>query len=175
MILIAFMKQKRIWTNRTRAQTEVKRYESEWVHVYRMSRIICLIGSYDLWDTLCTGCSLNIVFFLQMLWFFWTLPVLLQRLCSTCLVCVHTRHRGKTEKGKSPEYLKICEKNTISNELPVLYYNISGCLDSDKWPKINSKNERSISLNKHRKKHRFLAYYFTYTHTQNFDSGAKTR
>ena len=29
-------------------------------------------------------------FFLKILWFFWTLPVLMQRLCSTCLVCVHT-------------------------------------------------------------------------------------
>ena len=37
-----------------------------------------------------TGCSLNIVFFLKILWFFWTLPVLLQRWWSTCLVCVHT-------------------------------------------------------------------------------------
>ena len=36
-----------------------------------------------------TGCSLNIVFFLKVLWFFWTLPVVLQRWCSTCLVCVH--------------------------------------------------------------------------------------
>ena len=31
-----------------------------------------------------TGCSLNIVFFPSFL------PVLLQRWCSTCLVCVHT-------------------------------------------------------------------------------------
>ena len=29
-------------------------------------------------------------FFLNILWFFWTLPVLLQRWFSTCLVCVHT-------------------------------------------------------------------------------------
>ena len=36
-----------------------------------------------------TGCSLNIVFFLKIFWIFWTLPVLLQRWCSTCLVCVH--------------------------------------------------------------------------------------
>ena len=29
-------------------------------------------------------------FFPKILWFFWTLPVLLQRWFSTCLVCVHT-------------------------------------------------------------------------------------
>ena len=38
-----------------------------------------------------TGCSLHIVvFFLKILWFFWTLSDLLQRWCSTCLACVHT-------------------------------------------------------------------------------------
>ena len=37
-----------------------------------------------------TGCSLNIVFFLKIFWIFWTLSVLLQRWCSTCLACVHT-------------------------------------------------------------------------------------
>ena len=36
------------------------------------------------------GCSLNIVFFLKFFWIFRTLPVLLQRWCSTCLACVHT-------------------------------------------------------------------------------------
>ena len=35
------------------------------------------------------------VFFLKMLWFFWILQVLLQRWCSTCLVCVHTLTRRK--------------------------------------------------------------------------------
>ena len=51
-------------------------------------------------------------FFLKMLWFCWTLPVLLQqRWCSTCLVCVHThRHRVKTEKGRSREYFEIFAK-----------------------------------------------------------------
>ena len=34
--------------------------------------------------------------------------------------CVYTHcHRGKTEKGQSPEYSKIFEKNTIINERPV--------------------------------------------------------
>ena len=47
-----------------------------------------------------TGCLLNIVFFLNILWFFWTLPVLLHRWCSTCLMCVHTlTHQEKTESG----------------------------------------------------------------------------
>ena len=45
-----------------------------------------------------TGCSLNIVFFLWILWFFWTLPVLLQCWCLTYL-CV--------------------QKPTIFNEHPV--------------------------------------------------------
>ena len=69
---------------------------------------------------LSTGCSLNIVFFLKMLWFFLTLPVLLQRWCSTCLVCVYTYwHKRKTERGQCPENFKIFGKNTISNEHPV--------------------------------------------------------
>ena len=55
-------------------------------------------------------------FFLKMLWFSWTLPVLLQRWCSTCHLApqawsVHT-HREKSESGK---YLRIL-KNTIFNE-----------------------------------------------------------
>ena len=35
------------------------------------------------------------------------------------MVCVHTLTPKKTEKGKSPEYFKIFEKNTIFNEHPV--------------------------------------------------------
>ena len=50
------------------------------------------------------------------MWFFWTLPVLLQRWCSTCLT--HW-HRGKAEKEQSPEYSKIFRKNTIFHEHPV--------------------------------------------------------
>ena len=38
-------------------------------------------------------------------------------LVPTCQVFVH---RGKTEKGQSPEYFKIFGKNTIFNEHPVL-------------------------------------------------------
>ena len=34
-----------------------------------------------------------------MLWFFWTLPVLLQRWCSTCLVCVHTLTQRENREG----------------------------------------------------------------------------
>ena len=65
-------------------------------------------------------------FFLKILWIFWTLPVLLQRWCSTCLVCVHTLTLGKTEKGQSPEYFKIFGKNTIFNEHSVQYiHNVS--------------------------------------------------
>ena len=43
------------------------------------------------------------VFFPKILWFFWTLPVLLQRWCSSCLVCVHTltlrANRERPESG----------------------------------------------------------------------------
>ena len=64
-----------------------------------------------------TGCSLYIVFSIT---FFWSLSVLLQRWCSTCLVCgTHTDTEGK-QKGKSPEYFKIFQKNTIFNEHPVV-------------------------------------------------------
>ena len=49
------------------------------------------------------------------MWFFWTLLVLLQR-----WLCVYTQwHRGRTEKGQSPECFKIFGKNAISNEHPV--------------------------------------------------------
>ena len=58
----------------------------------------------DIETKLGTGCSLNICFFLKMLWFFWTQPVLLQRWFSTCLVCVqHTltpkENRERPESG----------------------------------------------------------------------------
>ena len=36
-------------------------------------------------------------------------------------VCTH-RHRGKTEKGQSPDYFKVFEKNTMFNEHPVFIY-----------------------------------------------------
>ena len=63
------------------------------------------------------------VFFLKILLFFWTLPVLLQRWFLP-VWCVYTHwHRGKTEKGHSSEYLKIFEKtqylvNTLYIILP---------------------------------------------------------
>ena len=53
--------------------------------------------------------------FLEMLWFFWTLPVLLQCWCSTCHLEV---------QALSPEfgiYFKIFKKSTILNEHPVAY------------------------------------------------------
>ena len=67
-----------------------------------------------------TGCSLNIVFFLKILSFF------LNCCCSAGVLpawCVYIHwHRGKTEKGKSPEYFKIFQKtqyliNTLYNLL----------------------------------------------------------
>ena len=67
-----------------------------------------------------TGCSLKIVFFLKILWFFWTLPILLQRWFSTCLVCAHTLTPRENRERQSPEHFKNFEKkNTIFNEHPV--------------------------------------------------------
>ena len=65
-------------------------------------------GSKDHLFCLCVlpllaGSPLFRVFFLKILWFFLTLPVLLQRWCSTCPVCVHTltprENRERTESG----------------------------------------------------------------------------
>ena len=69
--------------------------------------------------------TLNIIlcFFLKILWSFWTLPVLLQRWFSTCLVCVHTLTPRENRERQSPEYFKIFEKNTIFNEHPVHFIN----------------------------------------------------
>ena len=64
-------------------------------------------------DWLYTGCSLNIVFFLKMFWFFWTLPVLLQCLCLTCY-CVHTlKPTGRQNRPESGIYFKISKKHNI--------------------------------------------------------------
>ena len=85
----------------------------------RTTEIQLHIGYWRILGIRYTGCSLNI-FFLKILWFFWTLSVLLPRWCCTCLVCVYTHwHQGKTEKGQSREYSKIFGKNTIFNEHPV--------------------------------------------------------
>ena len=65
---------------------------------------------------LCTGCSLNIVFFFLIFLFFWILPVLLQRCCPTCLVCVHCTHtdtEGKQRKTRLRNTFKSWKKNTI--------------------------------------------------------------
>ena len=55
--------------------------------VYTSSLVPFLRAVNYRWYLSTTGCTLNIVFFLKI---FWTLPILLQRRCSTCLVCVHT-------------------------------------------------------------------------------------
>ena len=69
------------------------------------------IYTYERGHVFNTGCSLNIVFFL---------PVLLQRWCSTCLVCVHTLTlREKQRKARVRNIIKSSEKNTIFNEHPV--------------------------------------------------------
>ena len=72
-------------------------------------------------DPYYTGCSLNIVFFLKMLWFFLTLPVLLQCRCLTCH-CVHTltTPRGNREWPESGIYFKIFEKSAGLLDLEVI-------------------------------------------------------
>ena len=58
-------------------------------------------------------------FFLKISKFFWTLPVLLQRRCSICLICVHTDTEGKQRKARVRNILKSSKKTTIFNEHPV--------------------------------------------------------
>ena len=55
-----------------------------------------------------------------MLWFFWTLQVLLQRWSLTCH-CIYslTPRQGNRERPGSGLYFKIFEENTIFNEHPV--------------------------------------------------------
>ena len=51
------------------------------------------------------------MFFLKILWFFWTLPVLLERWCSTCPVCVHTlTPRENRERQESRIFLNLRKK-----------------------------------------------------------------
>ena len=69
-----------------------------------------------------TGCSLDIVFFLKMLWFFWTLSVLLQALgfdLPLCTVCTHTDAEGKPREARGRNISSNHRKNTIFNEHPV--------------------------------------------------------
>ena len=60
-------------------------------------------------------------FFLKMLWFFWTLTVLLQRWCSTFLVLCTHNSTGKQRKPRVRNILKSLKKNTIFNEHPVFH------------------------------------------------------
>ena len=70
---------------------------------------------------LCTGCSLDIVFFLKMLWFFWTLQVLLlQRWCLTCHCVLSLTRRGNRERPESEIYLKIFEITQYLKKTPCM-------------------------------------------------------
>ena len=65
-------------------------------------------------------------FFMKMLEFFLTLPVLLQRWCSTCHLVIQAwspvyTPRRNPERPESGIYFKISKKNTILNEHPVHY------------------------------------------------------
>ena len=87
-------------------QVEYGRWTDE--HSYLFGNYIIYLISGNLWRLPCwrlnivTGCSSNFVFFLKLLWFFWTLPVLLRCWKLTCH-CVNTL----TESGI---YFKIFEK-----------------------------------------------------------------
>ena len=66
---------------------------------------------------------INFVFFPSNFEIFWTLPALLQRWCSTCLVCVHTLTPWE---NRVRNIFKSSEKNTIFIEHPVsLLFNFS--------------------------------------------------
>ena len=67
----------------------------------------------------CQVCQDEILWFFLYSWFFWTLPVLLQRWFSICLVCVHTDAKGKQRKARVGNIFKNFRKNTIFNEHPV--------------------------------------------------------
>ena len=62
------------------------------------------------------------------------------KLCKFCCnagvlpaLCVYTHwHRGKTEKGESPEYFKIIEKNTIFKKHPVCPESNWRCIHNNK-------------------------------------------
>ena len=57
------------------------------------------------------GVHEKLCFFLKILWFFWTLPVLLQRWCSTCLVSVHTlTPRENRERPESRIFWNLWKK-----------------------------------------------------------------
>ena len=85
---------------------------------------------------------IKFVFFLKILWFFWTLPVLLQCWCLTCR-CEHTHwHRGETERGQSPEYIL----KTIFNKNPACYNNYIAIF---REPKMNGvKESKKITRSK---------------------------
>ena len=68
----------------------------------------------------CTGFSLNIVFFPKNVVIFLNSASSAVALVFYLPVC-----RGKTVKGKSPEYFRIFEKNTIFIEHPVHALNLS--------------------------------------------------
>ena len=65
------------------------------------------------------------------MWFFWTLPVLLQRWCSTCPVCVHTL----TPRENRVRNILNNSENTIFNEHPVSKKESKHAFDKRKRPR----------------------------------------
>ena len=76
----------------------------------------------------CYSVFIKYCFFpLKMLWFFWTLPVLLQRWWSTCLVCVHIMTPRENRERPESKIFKNIPKNTTFNEHPVdLWISVTG-------------------------------------------------
>ena len=83
--------------------------------------------------------------FIKMLWFFWTLPVLPQCWCSTCLECVHTDTEGKQRKARIRNILKSSEKtqylmNTLYLQKYILYLLYrSGIVEARRWTRQYAK------------------------------------
>ena len=96
---------------------------------------------------LTTGCSLDIVFFLKILLFFWTLQV---RYSDGVLSawCVYTHwHRGNTEKGRSPEYFKIFEKQHNIKWTSCSWLGIMELICRTGWTKSSLRERRAVSAN----------------------------
>ena len=76
-------------------------------------------------------------FFLKFFWFFWTLPVLLQRWFSTCLVRVHTLiPRENRERLESEMYFKIFQKTQyLMNTLYVRTMSVPCPPNISRWGK----------------------------------------
>ena len=76
----------------------------------------CIFANLTLHLKIIQGVTKKMCIFLRILWLFWTLPILLQRGFSTCLVCVHTL---APRENRARNIFRNSEKHTIFNEHPV--------------------------------------------------------